>query len=121
MLMMLISLIAAFGLLFATWLHYLAIMNLSRVRNANELPIWARRFGMIALGIGYLLDFISNILVLTALMFELPHELLVSARVSRHLRNGTGNHLWTRWRYNVALWTCKNLLDPFDPSGCHCK
>jgi hypothetical protein len=113
--------LAAFGLLFGTWLHYLAIMSLQRVRDAGALTPWARRFGTLLLGVGYLLDFLSNMLVLTVLMLEVPHELLVSARVTRIKHSGLGSSWLQRWRYNVACWACSQLLDPFDSSGCHCK
>lgn len=128
MMAVLIVLGAGFGLMFATWFHYLAIMSLQHVRKTSTLNPWAYRFGMLILGAGYLLDFLSNILPLTVLMLEPPHELLVSARVSRHQRvnaswqdaKGLRRYIM-KWRYSVAVWTCKNLLDPFDPSGCHCK
>lgn len=125
---MLITVLAAFGLLLGTWLHYLAIMSLQRVRNAGGLAPWAYRFGVPILVLGYLLDFLSNMVPLTVLMLEPPREWLVSARVSRHRRESSawleacGPRRWLmRWRHAVSVWACSNLLDPFDPDGCHCK
>lgn len=124
----LIALVSCCGLLFATWLHYLAIMSLQRAHRSGGIPPWAYRFGMLVLGIGYLLDFLSNVLPLSVLLLEPPCEWLVSARVARHQRCNAdwaqAHWLWRwllRWRYAVARWACGQLLDPFDPSGCHCK
>lgn len=115
---MIAALVAAgvgFGLIYATWLFYLAIMNLQRAREAGSLTTWGLRFGYPLLMVGYLLDALSNIVVLTFILAEPPREWLVTARLSRHIKAGSG------YRYNVAKWMCGNLLDGFDPSGCHCK
>jgi hypothetical protein len=98
----------------ATWLQYLAIMALAAAERNGRMTAWARRFGMVLLGIGYLSDFLLNVTVGTVLFLELPREWLLSPRVAR-LQKGQG------YRATVAGWVCKNLLDPFDPSGCHCK
>lgn len=119
---------ACFLMLQFTWLHYLAIMRLKTIKDEGKLNKWAYRFGMPILLVGYLSDFVSNMIPLTILMLEPPREWLVSARVSRHQREsadwadrkGVAKYV-ARWRYSVSKWTCSNLLDPFDPSGCHCK
>lgn len=101
--------------LYLLWFLYLGVMNLKRAYDAGTLPETAYCLGLPLLGIGYLYDALMNLTVMTVLMLELPRELLVTARVSRHQRCSSG------WRYRIAHWMCKNLLDPFDPSGCHCK
>jgi hypothetical protein len=97
------------------WVLYLAIMALSTARRAGKLPAAAKRCAYPLLAVGYLWDFLVNVLVCTPLFVELPREALVTSRVSRHKRAGSG------WRYSIANWMCKNLLDPFDPKGCHCN
>lgn len=98
-----------------TWLQYLAIMTLSRARDAGTLPGPAATIGTAILCIGYLCDFLLNVLVGTILFLELPREWLLSPRVARLQKGDAG------YRQTVAAWICVNLLDPFDPSGCHCK
>jgi len=61
---------------------------------------------------GYLLDILVNVFVMTFVMFELPKEFTVTARLKRHKNQSTG------WRLSVAKWF-EPLLDPFDPSGDH--
>lgn len=105
-------LITAFGMTFALWILYLAVMNLARVKNDGKLVSRAYTFGMIVLAIGLLVDFLVNVLVMTVLLFEFPQETTVTARLKRHNQSSTG------WRHSVAVWF-EPLLDPFDPKGDH--
>lgn len=97
------------------WSSYLAVMNLKRARDAGTLTKDAEHFGQLQLYWGLLLDFLYNITVLSILFLELPREFLITQRVTRHKLHGKG------WRKEYAEWFCVNLLDPFDPDGCHCK
>lgn len=110
-----IAALLVFAGCYALWVLYLAIMTLKRAQAYAPLPVWALRFGYPVLAVGYLMDFLANALVLTVILLELPRELLVTARLSRHIKAGTG------YRAAVAAWICSQLLDRFDPSGCHCK
>jgi hypothetical protein len=107
--------LAAIGSIYALWIFYLAVMSLKRARDAGEMSITAYRLGLPVLYLGLLIDFLVNVIILSIIMLELPKEWLVTSRLSRHLSAGTG------WRAHVAAWFCTNLLDTFDPSGCHCK
>lgn len=100
---------------YALWLYYLAVMSLKRAQDAGTMSPWARRFGYTILAIGYGLDFAVNVFVLSFLLLEPPRELLVTARLSRHILANSG------YRKRFSTWVCANLLDPYDPSGCHCK
>lgn len=102
--------------IYVTWVLYLCIMTLARARNDGKLPTVAYRLAYPILLVGYLVDFLLNVIVVTLILAELPRELLVSARLSRHIKTeGTG------WRKSVSTWVCKNLLDWADPKGCHCR
>lgn len=105
----------AFGSLYGLWLFYLAVMNLMKARDAGRLTKPAKVLGMPFLWFGLILDFLVNQIVMTVVLLEIPRELLVTTRVTRHKYEGTG------WRKRVAEAMCKHLLDPFDPTGCHCK
>lgn len=103
------------GVLYALWIFYLAIMNLSRADQAHQLRPVALVLGVPVLLVGYMLDVLVNAVVLTVVLLELPLELTVSDRLGRHLRtSGT-------WRNRVARWVCLELLDQFDPTGRHCR
>ncbi len=103
---------ASVGLLYALWIFYLAVMNLARAKRDGKLSRVALIFGTPVLFVGWLLDFLANVFVMTPLLFELPQELTVTARLKRHHKESTG------WRLAVVLWF-EPILDPYDPSGDH--
>lgn len=112
MMQLLNVLIIAICSFYVLWVLYLAVMNLKRVKDAQGLPRIATVLGTPLLVVGYVLDATLNVTVMTVLMFELPRETTVSARLARHNRNSSG------WRLAVVRWF-EPLLDPFDPSGDH--
>lgn len=101
-------------LVYLTWLYYLAVMSLKQARDENKLSHASSVVGQCILYPGLLLDFLCNVFVFSVILMELPKEYLVTSRLSR----------WSKqhnWRGKIARWFCINLLDGFDPSGCHCK
>lgn len=115
----LLSLLIIIGIMFffmyVLWGFYLAVMPLMRARNEEKLSTPAKFFGYPILGLGYLIDFLNNVFVATFLFMELPKEWVVTARLIKYINGEEG------YRKAVATWICNNLLDPFDPTGCHCK
>lgn len=105
--------LAAFGLSYALWVFYLAVMNLKRVKDAGKLGKVALVLGTPVLVVGLVLDLLVNVLVMTVLLLEIPQETTVTARLKRHKRESTG------WRLRVTNWFASELLDHFDPSGTH--
>lgn len=101
------------GALYALWLFYLAVMNLKRARNDGTLTKVAYVMGLPMLILGLALDCLVNLTVMTVLFLELPRETLVTGRLQRHARNGTG------WRQKLAIWFAVHTTDAFDPSGPH--
>lgn len=101
-----------FALLYATWIFYLAVMNLKRAKDAGKLSKAAMVMGYPVLFVGLAFDCLLNLTVCTFLFLELPREGLVTARLKR-LAVGGG------WRAALAIWFAANLLDAFDPSGRH--
>lgn len=101
-------------LVYALWLYYLAVMCLKRANDHVALSGASRIAALSVLWPAYLLDFLTNMTVMTILFLEVPREWLVTERVSRHAKEST-------WRGRFARWVCRTLLDRFDPSGCHCK
>lgn len=113
MLAALYLLVLAFGLAYALWIFYLAVMNLKRVRDAGKLGKVALTLGIPVLVIGLVLDLLVNVLVMTPLLLEIPQETTVTARLKRHKSESTG------WRLRVTNWFASELLDHFDPDGSH--
>jgi hypothetical protein len=115
----LIEIIVTTGTLYllglATWLFYLAIMQLMRVR--HTLHPFARVNAYLLLAIGIPLDVLTNVFIGSLLFLEPPHpkRLLLTARLSWHKRRDNG------WRTKLAWWLCAHLLDQFDPRGQHCR
>lgn len=99
---------------YALWILYLAVMNLSRVKKLGLLNRTHIILGTPILVVGYLIDFLLNVIVLTPLLFELPRETTVTARLKRLNRApDTGP-----WRMKVVKFF-EPIVDPFDPSGDH--
>ena len=111
---MIMILLAIFLSIYVLWIFYLAVMNLKRAKDAGQMTKTALILGYPIVIVGYLFDVLVNIFVITLVFVELPHEWTVTARLSR-LKYTAG------WRAKLAKWFCENLLDQFDPSGCHCK
>lgn len=101
--------------LYVLWIFYLAVMNLVRARDAGKLTRVAYCLGMPIFVVGLALDVFLNWTVLTVILFELPRETTMTARLRRHFQTPD------TWRYAVAKWFGVNLLDAFDPSGAHIK
>jgi hypothetical protein len=118
----------ALGAIYLLWLFYLAVMSLMRASAAGTLRRPAYILAVPVVSIGLLIDVSVNFLIVSILLWELPHwtpaptarlririEWTVTARLSRHKHDSAG------WRQKVAQWIGDNLLDPFDPSGHHLK
>jgi hypothetical protein len=114
----LLGLLAAacgFASFYVLWVLYLAVMNLQRARDAGTLGRAAYCLGLPLLYLGLLVDFLVNVLPVSVLFLELPREMLVTQRLTRHANDVDG------WRKRLAIWFAYNLLDTFDPSGKHVK
>ena len=109
-----IWIIYPFLTLYVLWILYLAVMNLKRARDAKNITRTALCFGYPVLIVGYALDILVNLTIMSIMFLELPHETTMTSRVKRHLYHSTG------WRETLAAWFCFNLLNAFDPSGKHC-
>lgn len=94
------------------WVFFLAVMNLSRAKKAGTLSKTALILGIPVLLIGYALDVLVNIFVMSVIMLEPPFEMTVTERLQRHHRESTG------WRLKVVEWF-ESILDQFDPDGDH--
>lgn len=60
------------------------------------------------------LDVLFNVAIATFIFMDMPQEYMFTQRLNRY-KYGDSD-----WRTTVAVWLCKNLLDPFQ-SGGHCR
>lgn len=100
------------GGMYALWVFYLAVMNLARAKRNGLLNKTALVLGTPLLVVGYLVDFLMNVTVMTVVLLEWPQETTVTARLKRHNKESTG------WRLAIVKWF-EPILDPYDPSGDH--
>jgi hypothetical protein len=100
------------GLVYLTYVHYVAIMHFARFRDTltKVQVIW----GYSLYFVGFLLDFALNIVVMTVMFLQLPRQVLVTSRLSCLIYD-------KGWRGKVAKWICTQWLDGFDPKGPHCR
>lgn len=95
-----------------TWIHYLAIMHLQHVRDTAGLPVGAHALGVVTLASGYTHDFLLNVIHGSLILFDIPRETTLTARLKRHKFDDG-------WRGDITRWLAGHLLDPFDPDGRH--
>lgn len=96
------------------WYVYILVMGLYRAHLGGRLNKLTYALAAPALVVGYAMDVVANLTVASALFLEWPRELLVTSRLQRHNRGGSG------WRKHLADWICTHLLDYFDHTGNHC-
>lgn len=63
--------------------------------------------------LGVLIDVFFQIVPATIIFFDTPRELLFTQRLERYKKDNN-------WRTKVAVFICKNFLDPFQAGG-HCN
>lgn len=112
--MMIFTLFSAILSVWLLFIFYAAVMNFQQARDSNRMGPLMRALAYPALVVGLLLDVFVNWFVFTFVFLELPQEWLVTMRLSRLKKHNT-------WRGKLAGWLCKHLLDPLDPTGCHCR
>lgn len=108
--------VLSFCVIYLLWFYYLAVMNLMGARNDHTLTGIGLIFGYPIFVVGYILDILVNWFILSIILVEFPSEWTVTSRLSRHISDSENGY-----RKTVSEWFCKHLLNPFDPSGCHCK
>ena len=98
------------------WLLYLGACALYRAKKEKVLSKSALVISLPIILSVVIIDFLMNYSLFTLFFWELPKEALVTDRLTRHIKE-----INPSWRKTLATWICNNLLNPFDPSGTHCK
>jgi hypothetical protein len=100
--------------LYVFYIFYLAIMSLYRAKLDKTITRTSLVIGYPILAVGAFIDLAMNVTLFSLIFWEIPHEWLLTKRMQRYIKIGIG------WRFKVANWICRNLLNTFDPSGRHC-
>lgn len=96
------------------WVMFLAVMKLRDIKDAGKLGGAIKYPAYLTLAIGYVLDALVNIVVLTVLFLELPHELTVSERTKRLALTEPD-----AWRGKFSQWLRTHFLSAADNKGGH--
>lgn len=100
--------------MWALWAFYVFTMGVYRLHLSKELKGINAILAWPLVFVAYAIDILVNITPATIMFLDLPRELLVTSRLQRYMRQGSG------WRCIVATYICDNMLDIFDPKGNHC-
>lgn len=111
------ALLATLMYLYIFWCAYVLAMGLYRAHLAGRLSGVARWLAYPVVLVAALIDVVAQYTLACIIFADLPRsgEYLVTQRLQRYLLTATD------WRYQLARRVCTGLLDPFDPSGVHCK
>lgn len=99
--------------LWAFWLLYVFTMGLYRAflsRRLRGLPLVMAAPVVVA---AFVVDFIMQMTVFTAVFLDPPRHWLVTYRLRYYMPPNN-------WRRRWADKLCHHLLDPYDPTGSHC-
>ncbi len=97
-----------------TWVLYIAMMPLKKAYEAKSLNLVGKILGYPWLAIMLATDFLYNITTGSVWFLLYPQDLLFTERLNRMLKK-------TGWRFGLAKWICRTILDPYDPDGRHCS
>ena len=108
------SLGSTLAFLWIFWGFYVLVMGIYRAHLDKRLTPVTRVLSAPFVVVGAVFDVVANITIASIIFLEFPRELLVTARLKRHIRSGTG------WRHKLSTYVCDHVLDVFDPTGNHC-
>lgn len=110
-------LIALSPLLLIMFVHmsYVYVMGYKYARDNTGVPLPAKLFFYPTLAVMIPFYVLLNWTLGNVLFVELNFHPQFTDRCNRHLAGGDG------WRKKMAAFWCRNYLDPFDPSGGHCR
>lgn len=116
MIYLLVYILASLLLLGLTLGFYVAACKIREMpEEIAVLPMEVRLICSVIVFTGRNLSMLSNWLVFTVLLLELPKERFLTTRLMRHRRHSKG------WRRTVGIYFCNNWLTPFHKAHCNEK
>ena len=101
--------------LWVFWGFYVLVMGFYRAHLDKRLTKLTYVLAAPFIITGIVLDVLAQLTIATLAFLEIPREWLVTSRLSRLINSNAG------WRTKLADFICTRVLDPFDPTGKHCK
>lgn len=95
-------------------MYLLFVVTMAAKAAWENLTIIPRVLLFVPALVAVLLDAAFNLTLATVLFVDHPQEWLFTQRLNRYKYGDSA------WRTTVAVWICKNLLDPLQ-SGGHCR
>lgn len=112
------------GLIYITWVFFLAVMRLREMRDAGKLGWNASHIlcvsAYLVLGVGLVLDALVNFFVCTVVLLELPQEALTTTRLNRWYHS-TDTSWYTMNVRKKFVRFGQIMLDAADTDGQHIK
>lgn len=110
-------------LFYLTWVFFGCVMRLREVRDLGLLKFAENPvlfiFAYFTLIVGLVLDVLVNFIIMTPLLFELPKELLTTARLCRWYNTPDINWFTKYWRKGCVVKLGEALLNTIDPDMHH--
>jgi len=94
--------------------YLLFVVTMAAKAAWSQLSIVPRVLLFVPALVAVMLDVTFNLTLATVLFVDHPQEWMFTQRLNRYKYGDS------EWRTTVAVWICKNLLDPFQ-SGGHCR
>lgn len=96
--------------MFILWFFFINVMTWKKYE--SKIPNWIKPILKLIAIIGIVWDFLFNITFATVIFLELPKETMLTFRMQRILLTDDG------WRFKVARFICRYLVEPWDPNHC---
>lgn len=109
---------------FVLWFLFAHLMILRDFLEQKAKGKWyyypLKAAGYILFAVGYAYDVVYNQIIGTIIFLDWPREATLTARLQRYLHEDVygGTEMIPGWRYQLAMWTCKHLIEPWDPDHC---
>jgi hypothetical protein len=104
---------------YSLWVCYIVVMSCRDKLEAGKFTTLDKLFGYPTLFVGFFIDFIVNLFVMTVLYCEIPQEFTVSERSLRHAKVTIFNpDLLDKWRKLLATWLLAQI-SWYDKKGGH--
>lgn len=81
-------------------------------KHEKKIPDWLKPILIFISWVGIIWDFLFNVTFGCVLFLELPRETMLTFRLQRILLTDDG------WRFKVAYFMCKKLIEPWDFNHC---
>ena len=105
------------------WIFFVNVMWMKH--NKEKVPKWAYPFAYAFAIIGYIYDILFNIVIGTIMFLALPdfkgsayYAPPLTHRLRKILREANTTSKLDKYRFFLAMYICRYLVEPWDPNHC---